>query len=297
VIQSRVFLASAATALVLAFHPLAGLAQTAPAQGPGWFVPNQARPAPPARPPGRPAPGAAQGPVEVPADAIPGPVDDNGQPQAAQQIQVQLPPAPEIPAIPKGPATPAAIVGILSVPDVLRISTAYQEADKALSERHKKLDEDAQKEQVALRDLGQALTNDRAKMTPEQIRQKERELQDRIADSRRKFGERNRIIQEAGQYIMAQINRTLEQVAQQVALSRGVNLVLNRAQILGTTADFDLTPQVAEVLNKALPAVVIPPDGVSPLTLTPAKSEPGAPPAAAAAEPPVKPVAAAPAKH
>ena len=52
---------------------------------------------------------------------------------------------------------------------------------------------------------------------------------------------------------MAQINRTMEQVAQQVALSRGVNLVLNRAQILGTTADFDLTPQVAEVLNKVLP--------------------------------------------
>ncbi len=45
---------------------------------------------------------------------------------------------------------------------------------------------------------------------------------------------------------MMQINRTMEQVAQQVALSRGINLVLNRAQILGTTADFDLTPAVAE---------------------------------------------------
>jgi hypothetical protein len=43
-----------------------------------------------------------------------------------------------------------------------------------------------------------------------------------------------------------------------------VNLVLNRAQVLGTTADFDLTPQVADVLNKILPTVVIPPDGVSP---------------------------------
>jgi hypothetical protein len=44
---------------------------------------------------------------------------------------------------------------------------------------------------------------------------------------------------------------------------------LNRAQILGTTADFDLTPQVAEVLNKVLPSVVIPPDGVSPLAMNP----------------------------
>jgi hypothetical protein len=67
--------------------------------------------------------------------------------------------------------------------------------------------------------------------------------------------------------VMAQINRTMETVAQQVALSRGINLVLNRAQILGTTADFDLTPAVAEVLNKALPGVIVPPDGVSPLAM------------------------------
>ena len=35
----------------------------------------------------------------------------------------------------------------------------------------------------------------------------------------------------------------MEQVTQQVAISRGINLVLNRAQILGTTAEFDLTPR------------------------------------------------------
>ena len=61
----------------------------------------------------------------------------------------------------------------------------------------------------------------------------------------------------------------MEQVAQQVAVSRGINLVLNRAQILGTTADFDLTPAVADVLNKALPSVVVPPDGVSPMAMAP----------------------------
>jgi hypothetical protein len=67
--------------------------------------------------------------------------------------------------------------------------------------------------------------------------------------------------------------------------------------VLGTTADFDLTPQVVEVLNKVLPAVVIPPDGVSPLNMTVPKEEPHA---AAAAEAPkaVTPAkASAPAKH
>jgi len=267
--KSCLFLAGATLALTLVAQPRAVLAQGQ--QTPGWFLPNQQHPATPA---GRPA--AARAESVVPA----------GEPGAPPpQVQVQLPPAPEIPPIPKGPPTPAAIVGIVSIPDALRVSTAYQAADKVFNARHKKLDEDAQKEQVALRNLGQQLANERAKLTPEQIRQRERELQDRIADSRRKFGERNRVIQEAGQYVMAQINRTLEEVVQQVALSRGINVVLNRAQVLGTTEDFDLTPQVVAVLNKVLPLVVIPPDGVSPVGMATPKSEPGAAKPAVASKP------------
>jgi Skp family chaperone for outer membrane proteins len=302
VIQSRLLPTCAVLALAIGFRPVTAYAQSSPQSE--WFVPNQ-RPAAPAA---RPAPPRAPAPSGSTIGGGPGPAltpegtEEQGQ---QQQVQVQLPPAPEIPTLPKGTPTPAAIVGILSVPDVLRVSTAYQQGDKELGGRRQKLNEDAQKEQAALRDLGQALANERAKLSPEQIRSKERELQDRIAESRRKFGERNRIIQEAGQYVMAQIDRTLEQVAQAVAASRGVNLVLNRAQILGTTADFDLTPQVAEVLNKIMPSVVIPPDGVSPVTMagqatgagggatpasgTPTPPAPPAKPPAAAAKPPVAP--------
>jgi len=296
--NSWINVAGAVLALTFVVHPRSAMAQDQ--QNPGWFVPNQPRPAA--------QPGRAVAPSQVAAPVDPGsaisPTEEAGPGAPQQQIQVQLPPAPEIPPIPKGPPTPAAIVGIVSIPDAMRVSTAYQAADKVFNERHKKLDEDAQKEQATLRDLGQQLANERAKLTPEQIRQRERELQDRIAESRRKFGERNRIIQEAGQYVMAQINRTMEQVVQQVALARGINVVLNRAQVLGTTADFDLTPQVVDVLNKVLPSVVVPPDGVSPVTMAKPKAEPAAaeeakPVAATAPKPaaPAKPATSAPVKH
>lgn len=208
-------------------------------------------------------------------------------PLTPQQLQVVLPPAPDVAALPKGTPPPAAIIGVLSVPDVLRLSAAYQAADRELGLRRQRLNEDAQKEQIALRDLGQALQNDRAKLPPEQIRNRERDLQNRLADSRRKFGDRERIIREAGQFVMAQIDRTLELVAHQVATARGVNVVLNRAQLLGTTPEFDLTPQVAEVLNQVLPLAIIPPEGVSPMNMAgqapPAQA--GAAPGAATAQP------------
>lgn len=275
-LQSRLFMVSVIVASAVLIQSWPSAAQ----QSPQWFVPNQPRPAAPARPAQRPAPAPqAEQPVPgtslLPEGAAPG---AGGQGQ--QQVQVQLPAAPEVPPLPKGPTPPAAIVGVLSVPDVMRASTAFQQADKEFVGRRQKLNEDAQKEQVTLRDLGQALATDRAKLSPEQIRAREKDLQDRIADSRRVFGERNRVIQEASQYVMAQIDRAVEMVTQQVAISRGINLVLNRAQILGATSEFDMTPAVVDDLNKVLANVVIPPEGVSPMSM---KQTPGA--AAAAATP------------
>lgn len=294
---------AAALALALAAFPLISTAQAQQAggqSGNGWFVPGQAKP-------GAAPPAAARPATPPPAEAMPmgGPMGPEGmapmveQPQGAlPPLQVQLPPMPEIPPIAKGAPTPAAIIGILSVPDVLKVSNAFQQADRELTARRNRLQEDAQKEQNSLRELGQAFATERAKLTPEQIRTREKDYADRVNDSRRKFSERARIVQEAGQYVMAQIERVIEVVAQQVAASRGVNLVLNRAQILGTTADFDLTPQVADVVNQVLPSVVIPPDGVSPTKMTPIAAGPrvSAAPAAPAAPVPARPAPAAPAK-
>ncbi len=277
-LSSRLLRASALVAVALSGYSLPAAAQ----QNQQWFVPNQPRTAP-----ARPAPRPAQAPSAQPEpqNLAPGLASEAAPPgtdtQPQQQVQMQLPPPPEVPPLPKGPTPPAAIVGVLSVADVMRASTAFQQADKEFVGRRQKLNEDAQKEQVALRDLGQQLANERGKLTPEQIRTREKELQDRIAESRRVFGERNRIIQEASQYVMAQIDRATEMVTQQVAVSRGINLVLNKAQILGTTSDFDMTPAVVEDLNKILASVVIPPDGVSPVAMQ--QKQPQAQPAAAPA--------------
>ena len=259
---SRLLAAAALAAAILSVPAPQAAAQ----QNPQWFVPNQPRAAAPARPaPPRTAPAQAEQAQGAPPGLVTEGTGAEGQP--SQQVQVQLPPPPEVGPVPKGPTPPAAIVGVLSVADVMRASSAFQQADKEFVARRQKLNEDAQKEQVALRDLGQGLANERAKLSPEQIRNREKELQDRIAESRRVFGERNRIIQEASQYVMAQIDRAVEMVTQQVAISRGINLVLNRAQILGVTNEFDMTPAVVDDLNKVLAAVVIPPDGVSPVAM------------------------------
>jgi len=258
-------------------------------QNPGYFIP----PSPPApsgprvtapRPaaPRTAAPSAVQ--VTPPSGLLPGgPGGANNQNDAP--IQVQLPPLPDLPALPRGSAPPAAVIGVLGIPDIMRASTAAQQVEKVVGERRDKLNEDAQKEQVAWRDLQQALANQRASLSADQIRAKERELQERITNSQRQFRDRNRFIQEAAQVGLAQIERMLIATIRQVAESRGMNLVLHRAQVALNINEFDITETVVEQVNKTLPSVVLPPDGVSAVAAQATEPTPPAPGAAPASTP------------
>ena len=264
---------------------LAGLALLAgPAMAQGYFIPPSGggggggtAPAP------RPAPPRPQPPRPVQSPLIP-PPQQQPQQEAAEppSAPVQLPPVPDLVPLPRTTAPPAAVIGVLGIPDIMRASLAAQQIEKTVSERREKLNEDAQKEQAAWRDLQQQLANQRQNLSADQIRAKERELQERITNAQKQFRDRNRIIQEAGQYGLAQIERMLIAVIRQVSESRGMNLVLHRQQVALNVNEFDITEQVVEQLNKSLASVVLPPEGVAPSTFAPA-------PAPAAAQTPGAP--------
>ncbi|MDA8250364.1 MAG: OmpH family outer membrane protein [Rhodospirillales bacterium] len=282
----RTFRSLAIAALAAAFF--VHLPLPAAAQNQDYFIPGQQKPAVPRPPPQRQLapPGEAGG---APFGMPPGEAEAPPPPPA----NVDLPPPPELPPVAKGEAPPAAVIGVLGVPEVMRASTAAQEVEKTIGARRNKLNEDAQKEQQAWRDMQQALANDRTKLNAEQIRARERALQERITNAQRTFRERNRVIQEAAQYALAQIERTLVSVIRQVSESRGMNLVLHRSQVALNVNQFDITEQVTTQLNKVLPKVIVPPDGVTPAEMVAAAKKEAA--KAAAAKPAVPAVPAAPA--
>lgn len=273
----------------VALFALALAAASLPAAAQDFFVPGQQRGGGQQRPPG-----AAQ--QRPPAPPQPGRPPEPQQAEADEPPmgQIPVPPVPELPALPKGTAPPTAVIGVIGLPEVMRASLAAQYADKIIGERREKLNEDAQKEQMVWRDMQQVLQRDRAKMTPDQIRAKERELQERITKAQREFRDRNRIIQEAAQFAINQVQSSLIAVIRQVAESRGMNLVLHRNQVALNVNEFDISEQVATELNKILPTVTVPPEGVSPAIPPTAVAAPaGAAPAPAAPAP--APAAPAPA--
>jgi len=209
-------------------------------QGQEWFVPNQ---------------GGGQ---------------QQRHPQQQQQQQ-QRPPQPQQRPAAQQPrqAPPAPVIGIVDVPEVQRDSTAFNQVREEIERRRQRLNDDLQREQNAWREAQQQLANQRASMPPEQLRQRERDLQDRITDSQRVFRERSRGIEQAAQQALVEIEQGLAQVIRQVAAGRGVNLVLARQLVILNEPPFDLTGEVTQQFNRTLRSVTIPPDQSSEGTLPP----------------------------
>ena len=233
-------------AALLAF-PLVAAAQNQP----GWFVPGQ--------PQGQ---GQAQPQGQRPAQPA----------QQQQRPAQQQAPAP----LPPGTPPPAALIGVVDVPEIQRVSTAFNQVRQEIERRRTKLNEDVQSEQQRWRDEQQRLGNERGGLSPEQLRTRERTLQDQITDSQRILRDRARDLEQLAQQALREIEQALAIVIRQVAASRNINLVLPRPLIIYNEPAFDMTEEVAVQLNRMISGVNLPPDPSAP----PARPAPAPAPAA-----------------
>lgn len=177
-------------------------------------------------------------------------------PQAAGQ---RRDPAP----LPPGQPPPAPVIGVVDVPEIQRDSAAFNQVREEIERRRQRLNEDLQREQNTWREQQQQLANQRAGMPPDQLRQRERDLQDRITESQRIFRERSRAIEQVAQGALVEIEQALGTVIRQVAASRSVNMVLPRPLVIFNEPPFDLTAEVSQQFNRALRSVTIPPEAAA----------------------------------
>jgi Skp family chaperone for outer membrane proteins len=156
------------------------------------------------------------------------------------------------------------VIGVVDVPEIQRVSTAFNQVRQEIERRRAKLNEDVQNEQQRWRDEQQRLGNERGALSPEQLRNRERALQDQITDGQRIFRDRARDLEQLAQQALREIEQALAIVIRQVAASRSINLVLPRPLVIFNEPPFDMTEEVAVQLNRVISAVNLPPDPSAP---------------------------------
>ncbi|QNT78772.1 OmpH family outer membrane protein [Entomobacter blattae] len=276
-------------------------AQNSSGGGSGWFVPKSSQPSPAVSAPSHSAPPHAQNRSRVVPSQRSAPLSIANTQGAAQENpdgQQGAPPVLPLPVVPtptpiaKGAPPPAPVIGAISVPEVMKQSTAALQADKILSARRAKLIQFSRQQQAAMRNEEQSLRQQARKMTSAQLQVSVRKLQEREAKIDQDLRNRNRIIQEAAQVAFGQIQRELELIIRLVAESHSMNVVLHREQTVLSIRELDISSEVATKLNATLPSVFVPDENVDPEVL--AKS--GAMPTTEHPENAVEKPVAAPAK-
>jgi Skp family chaperone for outer membrane proteins len=216
---------------------------------PGYFMPPSHTQAPAAAP--APVPATPQASVQA-------------APAQAPAQQAAMPPIPQLPDLPKAAAPPVAVIGVLSVPEVMQKSTAAQGVQAIIQQRQAQLGQDAQHARAKIQAEQARILADRTKLSDAVLESREQSLRDEIAATQTKFEERNQAIQNSGQAALGQIESELIGIIRQEAQAHGMNLVLHREQVALNVNAFDITDDVVAQLNILLPSVKVPPSVVTP---------------------------------
>lgn len=209
------------------------------------------------------------------------------RPQGGQQQRPagQRPPQARPPqALPPGQQPPAPVIGLVDPQAVLANSTALNQVREEMERRRARLNEQVQREQAAWREEQQRLATERGSLTPDQIRDRERGLQDRITNAQASFRDRQRNNDTVAQQVLQEIQQALEGVITQVAQSRNINLILTRQAAILVNGPFDMTEEVSTQLNRSITRVNLPAEDAAP-------AAPATPPAATPPAQPQRPAA------
>lgn len=194
----------------------------------------------------------------------------SAQAPAAQAQAAPQPPIPQLPPLPQETAPPTAIVGVLSVPDVMQRSTAAQGVQAEIQKRQAALKGEEEKAQSQFQAERQQILGEQGKISAADFDKKVQDWQNSVVAAQTKLREKNQAIQNAGQAALGQIEAELIGIIRQEAQAHGMNLILHREDVVLNVAAFDLTDETVTELNKLLPSVKVPPSVVTPgMAITP----------------------------
>lgn len=224
-------------------------------------APSGTLPAPAPRPSG-----TTPAPTQAPTTPPPSPT-----PSAAP---APAPTAAPAPAQAQRPATPGArlaptVVGIIDMGIISRDAAAYKSLRAQLDSQSKAWDAELKKKSDDLRKLEDDFRKQGPSLTPEQVTEKRKQFETQMGDYQRQLNSRRRQLAEGEAQSAQPIDAALTEILQQIAVERGINLIIPRAATVLFSSEIDVTADSLQRLNAKLPRVALklpPPQPTAPAT-------------------------------
>lgn len=153
---------------------------------------------------------------------------------------------------------PATVAAVVDHQRIMRDSKAAKSIQQQLEVRRKLYLDQLAKEEQRLAELGKELSRQRTVLAAEVFAQKRKEYEEAVQALQRASNERRRQLDEALGAANAQVRQALKEVVDELAETRGFNLVLPASALLLFSPKIDITDEVMARLDRKLPSVKLP---------------------------------------
>lgn len=144
---------------------------------------------------------------------------------------------------------------VMDVAQVIRRSTAAQDIQAQIDVQREAAQEEFAKIEEELRAIDAELAEQRASLDPAEFERRRRDFEEQIVEAQTRAQARRVGIERAQEAAIEKVKEALETVVIEIARARRVSLVLDRADVVLASADFDISGEALARLNELLPKV------------------------------------------
>ncbi|MAI49015.1 MAG: hypothetical protein CMM16_00425 [Rhodospirillaceae bacterium] len=160
-------------------------------------------------------------------------------------------------SVAKSQELPAPRIGVVDVQKVLRDSKAAKSIRPAVQKMRKDFQQQVSAQERRLRQAEQELTRQRAILAPEAFSQKRRAFSEEARKAQSSVQQRRRQLDKAFNDTKNEILKNLVVVAQQVAESKNLNMLVEKRYLFISAKTMDVTKAIITRLDKRLPKLAV----------------------------------------
>ena len=156
-----------------------------------------------------------------------------------------------------GQNTTTSGIAVLDLNGIMRNATSTKEIRTQITKFRTTFEQEIKKEQQVLRDANQELARKRSLLSPEAFAEERQKFEQQVVSVQRLGQEKRKILENAQNASMLEVENILNEVVKKVATKRGFSLVIRRAQTVVLDSSIDITKEVLTQLNKRLPTIKV----------------------------------------
>ena len=156
-----------------------------------------------------------------------------------------------------GAKLPAAVIGVIDMNIISRDGAPYKSLRAQIESQSKAWDAELKKKNDDLRKLEEDFRKQGPSLTPEQVTEKRKQFDTQLGEFQRQINVRRRQLAEGEATSARPIEDALTEILQQIAIERGLNVVLYRNATVLFATELDITADALQRLNAKLPRVTL----------------------------------------